>query len=275
MKTRIIVAAVGLPLLLLVLLVLPPVATGILVGAMSVIAVYELLYMTGLARNLYLLILSALMALAVAMWSCGGGDWTPALVGLWVYFAALAAVMLASHMALKFETVCISMFAGIFIPLMLSSLTRILFLEYGRFYVLIPLILAFSSDSGAYFAGCYLGKHKLAPVISPKKTWEGVAGGAAAAIVVMLLYALLLDLAFGYEVSLGAAILYGLVGTAVDVLGDLTFSVIKRQTGIKDYGFLLPGHGGILDRFDSMIFVAPLSESLILLLPVIVGETLK
>ena len=275
MKTRIIVAAVGLPLLLLVLLVLPPVATGILVGAMSVIAVYELLYMTGLARNLYLLILSALMALAVAMWSCGGGDWTPALVGLWVYFAALAAVMLASHMALKFETVCISMFAGIFIPLMLSSLTRILFLEYGRFYVLIPLILAFSSDSGAYFAGCYLGKHKLAPVISPKKTWEGVAGGAAAAIVVMLLYALILDLAFGYEVSLGAAILYGLVGTAVDVLGDLTFSVIKRQTGIKDYGFLLPGHGGILDRFDSMIFVAPLSESLILLLPVIVGETVK
>ena len=74
MKTRIIVAAVGLPLLLLVLLVLPPVATGILVGAMSVIAVYELLYMTGLARNLYLLVLSALMALAVAMWSCRRRD---------------------------------------------------------------------------------------------------------------------------------------------------------------------------------------------------------
>ena len=126
---------------------------------------------------------------------------------------------------------------------------------------------AFSSDSGAYFAGCYLGKHKLAPVISPKKTWEGVAGGAAAAILVMLLYALILDLAFGYEVSLGAAILYGLVGTAVDVLGDLTFSVIKRQTGIKDYGFLLPGHGGILDRFDSMMLVAPLMEILLRMLP--------
>lgn len=275
MKTRIIVAAVGLPLLLVVLLVLPPVATGILMGAMSVIAVYELLYQTGLARNLYLLVLSGLMALAVALWSCGGGEWTPALVGLWVYFAALAGVMLASRLSLKFETVCVSMFAGILIPLLLSSLTRILFLDYGRFYVLIPLILAFSSDTGAYFAGCYLGKHKLAPVVSPKKTWEGVAGGAAAAIVMMLLYALILDLAFGYEVSLGAAFLYGLLGAAVDVLGDLTFSVIKRQTGIKDYGFLLPGHGGILDRFDSMVFVAPLAESLILLLPIIVGETMK
>ena len=101
MKTRIIVAAVGLPLLLLVLLVLPPVATAILVGAMSVIAVYELLYMTGLARNLYLLVLSALMALAVAMWSCGGGTWKPALVGIWLYLMALSAVMLSAHTALK------------------------------------------------------------------------------------------------------------------------------------------------------------------------------
>lgn len=272
MKTRIIVAAVGLPLLLVVLLVLPPVATAILVGAMSVIAVYELMYQTGLARNLYLMVLSGVMALAVSLWSCGGCEWTPALVGIWVYLTAMAAVMLASHTALKFETVCVSMFAGIVIPLLLSSLTRLLFLEYGRFYILIPLILAFSADTGAYFVGCAFGRHKLAPVISPKKTWEGVAGGVAAAVVMMLLYAVILDLAFSFEVSLGAALLYGLLGSAASVVGDLTFSVIKRQTGIKDFGFLLPGHGGILDRFDSMIFVAPLAESLLLLLPLIVGE---
>ena len=96
MKTRIIVAAVGLPLLLVVLLVLPPVATAILVGAMSVIAVYELMYQTGLARNLYLMVLSGVMALAVSLWSCGGCEWTPALVGIWVYLTAMAAVMLAS-----------------------------------------------------------------------------------------------------------------------------------------------------------------------------------
>ena len=80
-----------------------------------------------------------------------------------------------------------------------------------------------------------------------------------------------LDLAFSLEVRFGAAILYGLLGSAVSVVGDLFFSVIKRQTGIKDFGFLLPGHGGILDRFDSMTFVAPLAESLLLLVPLIVG----
>src|SRR5699024_6641788 len=110
------------------------------------------------------------------------------------------------------------------------------------------------------------------PVISPKKTWEGVAGGVAAAVVMMLLYAVVLDLAFSFEVSLGAALLYGLLGSTASVVGDLPLSVIKRQTGIKDFGCLLPGHGGILDRFDSMIFVAPLAESLLLLLPLIVGE---
>lgn len=202
---------------------------------------------------------------------CGGGTWKPALVGIWLYLMALAAVMLSAHTALKFETVCVSMFAGIVIPLLLSSLTRILFLDYGRFYILIPLILAFSSDTGAYFAGCYLGKHKMAPVVSPKKTWEGVAGGVAAAVVVMVLYALILDLAFSFEVNMGAAIVYGVLGSATSVVGDLFFSVIKRQTGIKDFGFILPGHGGILDRFDSMTLVAPLAESLILLLPLIVG----
>lgn len=271
MKTRIIVAAIGLPLLLVVLLALPPVATALLVSAMSVVAVYELLYQTGLVRNLYLMAASALMSIAVCFWSYGGCPWKWALVGLWVYFLTLFLIMLSAHAKLQFASICVAAFSGVVIPLLLSSLTRILELEsYGRYYILVPLILAFSSDSGAYFAGRAFGRHKLAPIVSPKKTWEGVAGGALCAVLVMLLYAVILDLAFSLEVSYGAAALYGLLGTAASVLGDLTFSVIKRQTGIKDYGNLLPGHGGILDRFDSMCLVAPLAESLLLLMPLVV-----
>ncbi len=269
MKTRIIVACVGLPLLLIVLLALPPVATAFLVAAMSVIAVYELLYQTGLVRNLYLMAASALMAIAVSFWSLGGCQWQWAMVGLWVYFLALFCIMLSAHAQLKFESICVAAFSGVMVPLLLSSLTRILLLNNGKFYILIPLVLAFSSDSGAYFVGKAFGRHKLAPVVSPKKTWEGAIGGALCAILMMFLYALVLDLGFSFEVRYGAAVLYGILGSVAGILGDLTFSVIKRQTGIKDYGNLLPGHGGILDRFDSMCLVAPLAECLLLLLPLI------
>ena len=269
MKTRILVAAVGLPLILLVLLVLPPVVTALMIAAMSVIAVYELLFQTGLARNLYLLIASALMALIVCFWSFGGCPWQWGIVVLWLYFMSLFVILISSHGKLPFAEICIAAFSGIVIPLLLSSLTRILLMNYGRFYILIPLILSFATDSGAYFVGIAIGKHKMAPILSPKKSWEGAAGGVISAMLVMFLYTLVLDLAFGFDVRYGAAVIYGAVGSVTCILGDLTYSAIKRQTGIKDYGNLLPGHGGILDRFDSMSVVAPLAECLLIMLPLI------
>ena len=270
MKIRILVAAVGLPLLLLVLLVLPPVFTAILIAALSVIAVYELLYRTGLVPNIYLMAASAIMALVVCLWSYGGCPWQWGIVCLWVYFMALFITMIASRGKLPFAQLGIAAFSAIVIPLFWSSLTRILMMNYGRFYILIPLIVSFSADSGAYFVGVAIGRHKMAPNISPKKSWEGAAGGVVSAVVCMFLYALILQLAFDFEVRYGFAILCGIMGSVTCILGDLTYSVIKRQTGIKDYGNLIPGHGGMLDRFDSMMIVGPLAEALILLIPVAV-----
>lgn len=270
MKTRIMVAAVGLPLMLLVLLVLPPVVTALMVTAMSVVAVYELLYQTGLVKNIYLMAVAALMALAVCFWSYGGCPWQWGVVGLWICFMALFGVMIASHGKLPFEQICITAFSAIVVPLLLSSLTRILIMGYGRYYILVPLVLSFATDSGAYFIGLRFGRHKMAPIISPKKSWEGAVGGVLCAVLCMFLYGLVLDLGFGFEVRYALALLYGILGAGTCILGDLAFSVIKRQTGIKDYGTLLPGHGGVLDRFDSMSLVAPLAECLLLLAPLIV-----
>jgi len=104
-------------------------------------------------------------------------------------------------------------------------------------------------------------------VISPNKTVEGVAGGVIGAIVGMLIYCLVLDLFFRFRVNYLFALTYGILGSLSAVFGDLAFSAIKRQTGIKDYGNLLPGHGGVLDRFDSMVIVAPLTEALLILIP--------
>ena len=128
--------------------------------------------------------------------------------------------------------------------------------------------MAFLSDTGAYFAGRAFGQHKLAPVISPNKTIEGAVGGVLGATVGMVIYALVLDLFFrDIQVSYVYAIIYGILGSLAAVFGDLCFSAVKRQAGIKDYSNLIPGHGGILDRFDSVILAAPLMEALLVLMP--------
>jgi len=271
MKTRVIVSAIGLPLFLVILLVLPEIATALLVAAMSVVAVYELLWCTGLVRNVLLVAVSAIMALAVCLWCGSEMLWRDALLGMWLYSMVLVCLMIASHAKLSIQEVCVSVFAGLIIPILLSALVRIRVMPYGKYYILLPLILCFGTDSAAYFVGCAIGKHKMAPIISPKKSWEGAVGGLLGGVVLMFLYTLILDLAFGFEVQYGLSILYGVLGSVTCVIGDLAFSVIKRQMNIKDYGKLLPGHGGVLDRFDSMTFVAPLTEVLILMLPVIVA----
>lgn len=116
------------------------------------------------------------------------------------------------------------------------------------------LITAFCTDIGAYFGGYFLGKHKLCPVISPKKTVEGAVSGALASLLICLIFAAV----FMDHRLLPAYALMGLAGGVFSQIGDLTASIFKRKMGIKDYGKLIPGHGGIMDRFDSVLFTAPL-----------------
>ncbi len=270
MKTRIISAAVLLPLFLIVIWVLPKLFFALLLGVMAAIGAYELLCGTGLVRHMRLVAYSMAAAFAVSLWCYLGSQPAWGLLGLLVFVTALFAEMMANHVKLGFDKVALCVAAGALVPYLFSALVRIHGGELGRQLIVVPLILTFVPDSGAYFAGRFFGKHKLAPVISPKKTVEGAIGGAAAAVVGMLVYALVMSMAFHREVNYGFALVYGIVGSAASVFGDLMFSVIKRQTGIKDYGNLIPGHGGILDRFDSMMMVAPLAEVLLILLPAVV-----
>ncbi len=134
--------------------------------------------------------------------------------------------------------------------------------EHGMVYVVLALCGAWIADSGAYFAGITLGKHKLCPTISPKKTVEGFVGGLVANAVVFALiclgYSLIVKFSGGtVEVNYLAAVVLGAVSAVISVLGDLCASVVKRQKGIKDYGSIMPGHGGMMDRFDSVLFVVP------------------
>ena len=133
------------------------------------------------------------------------------------------------------------------------------FPKFGVFAIVLTLAGAWLADSGAYFAGTFFGKHKLAPVISPKKTIEGVIGGTVVNGVLLLIVAGVYGAFINKQVDMHYFTIFimGMLCSPVGLLGDLSASVIKRQAQIKDYGNIMPGHGGIMDRFDSVMTVAP------------------
>lgn len=127
--------------------------------------------------------------------------------------------------------------------------------EYDVWALLLPFIIAWITDTGAYFTGYFLGKRKLCPKMSPKKTVEGAIGGTTASLIATVIFGICYC-GFGMDVVLKFAFI-GVVGSVISQIGDLAASCIKRDFGKKDYGSLLPGHGGLMDRFDSVLFSAP------------------
>ena len=160
--------------------------------------------------------------------------------------------------AMPFADVATAMMGGTVFPMMYSAIF-LLRMDglYGKMYVLLPFCVAFLGDSFAMYGGMLFGKTKLAPRVSPKKTREGAVSGLVGGMVGMVLCRIIFFLCTEVPLHIGWCVLLGLVGAVLGQLGDLSFSCVKRQYGIKDYGRLLPGHGGVLDRFDSVIFAAP------------------
>lgn len=169
---------------------------------------------------------------------------------------------LLQYQKLQFEKLCFMVTVTLLVTMSMNSLlwTKALNASHGLFFMVLALCGAWLADSGAYFAGTFLGKHKLCPSISPKKTVEGLIGGtltnALIFIVITLVYAKFIS-STTVEFNYPLMALLGMLCSLLGLLGDLTASLIKRQCQIKDYGNIMPGHGGVLDRFDSVLFVAP------------------
>lgn len=241
-----------------------------MVVAMCGMIAYELLRATKVARHnsmyFWTILAAALLPLGeYAQW----GDWYFRLIALGL-LCALFFVAIQKHGtqgAIGLEHVMICMFAGLLIPTMLSSLIRLRAMDQGQFLVFLPVISAFLTDIGAYFTGVFFGKHRGITKVSPNKSLEGYLGGVVFGGVFMLLYGTAVGFLADVDISYPLMVLYGLCGSAATELGDLSFSLIKRQYGVKDYGTLIPGHGGMLDRFDSMIFAAPMLLALVELFP--------
>jgi len=279
MKTRIIVSAILLPIFFAVLFIFPPIVLSIVVSVICAIAAYELVTATKIRNRrvqVYTIIAAALTPMAVYLSTLLSAGIALVLLTLLfsIFFIFICLLIieaiLKTKKQLKFRQIPIALAAGMLMPYMLSALISLKGMPYGHLLVLLPIVAAFLTDSGAYFVGVTMGKKKAFPTISPNKTVEGYIGGTITGIIGMLIYGIILSYTTPLTIVYPALIIYGILGAIVTELGDLTFSLIKRKCGIKDYGKLIPGHGGAMDRFDSMTFCAPTMYLLMLTLPAII-----
>ena len=275
MKARVLFGVIGFVAVLLALYVFPPIVLEIAVALLCLFATYEVLGATKLVHNRLELLLCLLVSvgLAVGHFSVLPLDLQDVVQGLiFVLLVGSFAIELKFHDSMNVSQVSWGFFGALIVPYLMLSLLRIFQMDFlpigdtdlqiGQFIVLLPLLAAWGADTCALFAGMFFGKHKLAPVVSPKKTVEGAVGGVLGGAVLVLLAALLMNTFLDLDMPIWAALVLGGAGAVLGEIGDLSFSIIKRQTGIKDYGHIFPGHGGVLDRFDSVLFVAPFAEIL-------------
>ena len=271
MKNRVIVAAIGIPVLLAVIFFAPLWAWGIVVAIMASFCAWELLHCAMPEFVPRFAIYAGVCGAAVPIGTAFGAGALTFKIAAYALFVVMFAEMMLSFRKEKrvpFLDLALVFAAGLVIPFLLSALVRPGLREPKAPYLLLPFVITWLSDSGAFFVGRSRGKTKLAPALSPNKTVEGSVGGFVCAILAAILYGLILYWCH-FRVNILVMAVYGFFGSLAGQAGDLAFSAIKREHGIKDYSNLLPGHGGMLDRFDSTIFTAPILELLVLWVPAI------
>jgi len=259
LKHRVVTAAVGVPLIILAIWFGDPWIT-LFIAAAALAGSYEFYRMANFDRREPLLYLGLLWTLALVLSPhYRNPDLLPIVVTAAI-LVSLICLLLRPSREKAFHEWAWTIVGALYVGWMLSYWLSLRGLDDGRNWVYLAMLTAFANDTGAYFMGRARGKHKLAPAVSPAKTWEGAIGGLVSAILAAIVIATVLKL---ISVELGTPFAFGywqitILGFLVGLfaqLGDLVESLLKRKMGVKESGNLLPGHGGVLDRFDSLIFV--------------------
>lgn len=265
MKQKVVTGLLWGAVAIIVLFFVQSPALCILLTFFCMLAVYEIERVAGV-KNAAMIAVSVVFAGTVPVLTEYGGllDRTniPKVFFIAVYTILILVLMLIKFETTTFEHAAITVFASVAVPFALSTVVLVRDIapeEHKGFMVFFGLSCAMMTDMFAYFTGVKLGKHKMAPKISPKKTVEGAIGGIVGTallntVLVLILNRFLFDepfMRFGLLIPLSVGL------SVIGMLGDLSASVLKRNYGVKDYGTIMPGHGGIMDRFDSSLFVMP------------------
>ena len=234
-----------------------PVVLKAVTAAISACALYEVLVVTKYVESKTLMVISLLFAIAIPFFP----DFQRAgfTGGIFIFAVILFTSLICLYKTFSFEHLCVVFVMSIIIPFFFSCIiyTRQISDTLGLYYMLMIFLCAWATDTGGYIFGRLFGRHRMTPVISPKKTIEGAVGGYVASAAALAIVAYAAHQFTGANVNFVSLCVFALFGSSAAILGDLTASVIKRSFGAKDYGNLIPGHGGIMDRFDSVLFVAP------------------
>lgn len=262
MKTRVI-TGIGIIAVAIALVALASFTPIYCIGmaALAVIASFELLRVFGVHKEWHIsaptYVLSAAFPFAAYFAGESKGKFV-LLMGavLFSFLVYLLGVAVFSHKKIKFVLVAAVYMAIIYVIVSFTSLSLLMYVPKGIYYLGIIIISSWGCDAGAYFVGCKFGKHKLIPDVSPNKSVEGAIGGMIISVLANIIYGHIVNVCGGADVDYLALAILGLVLSVVAMVGDLIASLIKREYGIKDYSNLLPGHGGIVDRFDSVFPIA-------------------
>ena len=273
MKTRVITAIVGLAVLAVVLAFFNTVLFDLVLAGICLLGMHEVFGAVGFGKKQWYLFAAAVPYTLLVMLSSSAAVRALLLPASFLVVLFYNICLIASHSTLDFGKLAgYVYFSGVILFCFYSLIHLKRMLPFATFqydaiyFILLILCFAWGGDTFAYFAGRAFGKHKLAPIVSPNKTVEGAIGGICGSMLIGVIATVIYGMlsgryaAFTVEVTVRHYLVVvgmGAIASVLGILGDLFASDVKRQVGIKDYGTIFPGHGGILDRFDSVMFIAP------------------
>ncbi|MBC7765992.1 MAG: phosphatidate cytidylyltransferase [Hyphomonadaceae bacterium] len=261
LKVRLISAAVALLVMFAVLFSPTTDIFPIFASIFASFAIVELYTAVGVAKHWSFLLMGIFTAVAISylpyLLKLTHENTQIAMLMLFVYLLLLFVIYLLRFKTITFGEIAIVFLSAVYISFFLAHILFTRLLPNGNIIILFIFAGAFMTDTFAYFSGMLLGKHKLCPSISPNKTVEGAIGGLLGVTVFFVILGSCVHVFGAYTINYINLTILGLLCGVTAQIGDLSASLIKRQYNIKDFGNIMPGHGGVLDRFDSLLFVAP------------------